>query len=151
MRKPNGTNFENLPVDELAEILRRFYGTVLSKNRKEYSKSGMVNIRSGLNHYLQDPPNRRNIDLMHDKQFLQANKVFTGRLRDNKEKGLDVSKPQNTIEQEDMEKLFKEYFARGIKNSDTQILLHKVFFDIIYYTRRRGKKVYVNLTKTHSK
>ena len=87
------TNFENLPVDELAEILRQFYGIVLSKNRKEYSKSGMVNIRSGLNHYLQDPPNRRNIDLMNDKQFLQANKVFTGRLRDNKEKGLDVSMP----------------------------------------------------------
>ena len=70
------TNFENLPADELAEILRQFYGTVLSKNRKEYSKSGMVNIRSGLNRYLQDPPNRRNIDLMNDKQFLQANKVL---------------------------------------------------------------------------
>ena len=37
-------NFEDLPVDELADLLRKFYGTVLSKQGKEYSKSGMINL-----------------------------------------------------------------------------------------------------------
>ena len=85
---------------------------------------------------------------MQDKEFLQANKVFSGRLRDNKEKGLDVSKPRTSIEKEDMEKLFNEYFAFGMKNNNTEILLHKVFFDVVYYTGRRAKEGLRELNKS---
>ena len=80
-------------MQDLAEVLHKMFGTVLSRKGKEYSRSGLINLRAGLNRHLQDPPHKRSIDLMNDKEFLQANKVFTGRLRDNKEKGLDVSKP----------------------------------------------------------
>ena len=84
---------------------------------------------------------------MQDKEFLQANKVFTGRLWDNKEKGLDISQPWEAIEKEDLEKLFNVYFLEGIHHNNTEVLLHKVFFDILYYTGRRGKEGLRNLTK----
>ena len=84
---------------------------------------------------------------MQDKQFLQANKVFTGRLCDNKEKGLDTSHPQEASEKEDLEKLFDSYFLPGVQNCNMEILLHKIFFDIVYYTGRRGKEGLRNLTK----
>ena len=119
---------ESFEVPDLADLLRRFYGSVLSKTGKEYSRSGMINLRSGLNRHLQNPPHKKNYDLMKDVEFLQANKVFTGRLRDNKEKGLDVSQPRTPMEQEDVKKLFNDYFTEGIRNGDTEVLLHKVFF-----------------------
>ena len=72
--------FEDKSKEDLAEILRKFYGTVLSKSGKCYSKSGMINIRSSLNRHLTNPPHKRTIDLMQDQEFLQANRVFTGRM-----------------------------------------------------------------------
>ena len=84
---------------------------------------------------------------MNDHIFLQANQVFSGRLRDNKDKGLDVSKPRQTIEQEDLEKLFKNYFIPQLQKMDTKILLQKVFFDIVYYTGCRGKEGLRSLDK----
>ena len=134
-------------MENLAELLRKLYGTVLSKKGKEYSKSGLMNLRAGLNRHLQQPPCKCTVDLMNDHIFLQANQVFSGRLRDNKDKGLDVSKPRQTIEQEDLEKLFKNYFIPQLQKMDTKILLQKVFFDIVYYTGCRGKEGLRSLDK----
>ena len=102
--------FEDLAKEELSELLRRFYGTVLSKNGKQYSKSGLINICSAINRHLVNPPHKKTINLMEDTEFLQASKVFIGHLRDNKEKGLDTTKPQVPIEKDDLEKLFNVYF-----------------------------------------
>ena len=144
-------SFEDKSKEDMAELLRKFYGTVLSRNGKEYSKSGMINIRSGLNRHLVNPPHKKTIDIMQDKIFLQCNKVFTGRLRDNKEKGLDISQPREAIEKDDVEKLFQTYFLPGIKSGDTEVLLHKTLFDILYYTGRRGKEGLRHLTKSSFK
>ena len=85
---------------------------------------------------------------MNDRVFTQTNLVFTGRLRDNKEKGHDTSKPRTAIEKTDLEKLFNDYFSSTSGDHlNTKILLHKVFFDIIYYTGRRGKEGLRNLNK----
>ena len=114
-----------------------FMEQLYPKKAKEYSKSGLINLRAGLNCHLQDQSHRRTIDFMNDYVFLQANKVFSGRLCDNKDRDLDVSKARELTEQEDMQKLFKEYFTPGLKELDTQVLIHKVFFDI---TSHRGKE-----------
>ena len=45
-------NFEVLPIEDLADMLRRFYGTVLSRKGNENSKSGLVNVHAGLNYHL---------------------------------------------------------------------------------------------------
>lgn len=133
-------DFEELPTEILAGILRQFFGAVRKKDKTPYSKSGMINIRSGLNQYLQSPPNNRIINLMRNDAFQNSNKVFTGRMRKNKEDGLDVSRPHEPLEQEDMNKLYDQYFIPGVQRGDTEILQQKVCFDLIYYTGRRGKE-----------
>ena len=130
-------NFEHFPVEDLSKVLKNVYGSVLSKTQKEYSKSGMINLHSGINRHLRSPPYKRNFDIMNDRPFTQANPVFSGRLHDNKNKGLNTSMPRPSLLQQDIEKLFNEYFIRTVGDKlDTQILLHKVFFDIMYYTGR---------------
>ena len=140
--------FEELNEEHLAEVLRKFYGTVRQKNGNEYSKSGMINLRSGINRYLHAPPYKKSFDLMNDRVFTQANLVFSGRLRDNKDKGLDVSAPRIALDKEDLEKLFNEYFPKAAGDDlNTEVLLHKIFFDIMYYTGRRGKEGLRSLDK----
>ena len=150
MRENNiDQEFEHLPDEQLAEILRKFYGTVLTKTRQEYSKSGMINLHSGINRHLHSPPFKRSSDLMNDRVFTQANLIFSGCLRDNKERGLDTASPRTAIEQEDVQKLFNDYFPLAIADTlNTEILLHKVFFDIMYYTGHRGKEGLRSLTKS---
>ena len=106
--------FELLEADKLADLLRKLYGTVLSKKGTPYSKSGMINLCVGINRYLQSPLFNRIIDIMNDAQFLPANKVFTGRMRDNKEKGYNISQPRSSIDQEDMKTLFNNYFHKAV-------------------------------------
>ena len=77
---------------------------------------------------------------MNDRIFTQANLVLTGRMRDNKDKGLDTTTPRIALEKEDLEKLFTEYFPKTVGDTiNTEVSLHKVFFDIMYYTGWRGK------------
>jgi integrase len=84
---------------------------------------------------------------MHDVQFTSANQVFTGKLRRNKAEGKDVTKHKTSIIPEDLEKLYSNYFAKY--ESDAVVLLHKVFFDIMYYTGRRGREGLRELEQTH--
>ena len=144
-------NFEDYPDILLAETLREFFGSVKSKQGKEYSKSSMINLRSGLNRYLTYPPNSRIINLMHNDIFQRANLVFKGRLRKNKQEGNDVSQPRSDIAPDDLAKIYDNYFTPGLRNGNTEVLLHKVFFDIMYHTGRRGKEGLRNLTKNSFK
>lgn len=149
MEKRKDTNFETLPDTLLAEVLRVFFAEVRKQDGKPYSKSGMVNLRAGLNRYLQAPPNNRIINLMHNDAFQNANRVFCGVLRDNKENGLDKSKPKTSIAPGDLEKLYNEYFLPGLADGDVEILQQKVFFDLVYYTSRRGKEGLRQLKKEY--
>ena len=83
---------------------------------------------------------------MHNDIFQNANQVFKGQLRGNKTDGKDTSTPRSDIDPEDLDKLYDEYFILGLKDANTQVLLHKVFFNIMYYTRRRAKEGLTNLT-----
>lgn len=109
----------------------------------------MVNLRAGLNRYLQAPPNNRIINLMHNDAFQNANRVFSGVLHDNKEKGLDTSKLKSSISPHDLDKLYDEYFLPGLADGNVQILQQKVFFDLLYYTSHRGKEGLRNLKKEY--
>lgn len=148
VEKRKDPNFENLTDTLLAEVLRVFFAEVRKKN-KPYSKPSMINLRSGLNRYLQGPPNNRIINLMQNETFQNTNRVFCRVLRDNKEQGLDTSKPKSSILPGDLEKLYEEYFLPGLADENVEILQHKVFFDLLYFTSRRGKEGLRKLKKEY--
>ena len=77
---------------------------------------------------------------MKNETFIKANKVFNGTLRKNKSEGHDTSKPIKFIQQKDVEKLYDKYLIPGLAKADTEILQHKVFFDLLYYTGHHGKE-----------
>ena len=131
----------------LAETLREFFASVKTKKGDSYSKSSMINLRAGLNRFLRLPPNNRIINLMHNETFQNANQVFKGQLRRSKNEGKDTSKPRSDIQPEDLEKLYDDYFTPGLENANTEVLLHKVFFDIMYFMGRQAKEGLRNLTK----
>lgn len=147
--KRKDPNFETLTDTILAEVLKIFFAEVRKQNGKLYSKSAMINLRSGLNRYLQAPPNNHIINLMHNDVFQNSNQVFSGVLRDNKEKGLDTSKPKSSIAKGDLDKLYKQYFLPGLADGNVEVLQHKVFFDLLYYTSCHGKEGLRNLKKEY--
>ena len=59
---------------------------------------------------------------MRNEQSQNANAVFKGHLRDNKEKGLDESECKQPIEKFDVEKLYDEYFIPGLAAGNVQVL-----------------------------
>ena len=108
----------------------------------------MINISSGINRHFRSASFKKNYDLMIYRVFTQANLFLTGRLRDNTEKGLDVSAARTVMEQSDIEKLFNSYLCKAVGDElNTVILMHKVFFDVMYYTGRRAKRGLRSLTK----
>lgn len=138
--KRKDPNFEHLEDNLLAQLLRTFFAEVRKRNGKPYSKSGMINLRAGLNRYLQSPPYSRIVNLMHNDAFQNANSVFIGVLRHNKQQGFDTSRRRTAITRSDLDKLYNEYFIPGLAAMNTEVLQHKVFFDMVYYLGRRGKE-----------
>ena len=136
--------FEVLDETQLAELLRRFYGEVNSKNGKPYSKSAVIGIRAGFNRYLQGPPHNKSVNIVSGKSFMAANKVFTGRIRLNKAAGLDVSKHKTAVAPGDLKRI---YDTRILSNDNSTSLLHKIFFEISLHFGRRGREGLATLKK----
>ena len=84
MWKEIKTPFEDMPKEQLAEVLREFYPsarqTVKGQDEgKPYAKQSLINIRSAINRHLQLPPHNKPWNIMNDKEFLAANRVFKGK------------------------------------------------------------------------
>ncbi len=138
--------WEKLPDDELNDLLRRFFASVRNKEGKEYSKSGMTNLRSALNRHLSLPPHSRQINLMRDKTFQKANKVFKGQLRKNKKAGLHKVKHTKSMSAEEIDQCHDNYFLPNM-HTNPLALQHKVFFDVAYHMARRGREGLRDLTR----
>ena len=140
--------FEHLSAEDLASMLRRFYGEVNPQaNSKSgtYSRSSLIGIRAGLNHYLQSPPFNRTINIVIDREFIVANKILTGRIQLNRSEGLDVSKHKTAISSGDIQKMYES----GVLGFDNPVSLqNKVFFELCLHFGRRGKEGLHALKKT---
>ena len=80
--------FEEMSKETLADTLRQFYPSARQSPGpgedigKHYAKQSLINIRSSINRHLQLPPHNKTWDLMKDKEFLAANRVFKGKIYD---------------------------------------------------------------------
>ena len=128
--------FEHLPEAELDSLLCQFYaGLAPAGESVDYSKSSYVNIRAGLNRYLRSPPTQRKINLMHDKEFMESNQVFSGLLKTMRRAGLDKTTHKTPISAGDMDRLY----ASGVLSNDMPWgLIYKVYFKLSLHFTRRG-------------
>ena len=76
--------------------------------------------------------------------FLQF--IFTGNLRDQKEKGLDKSRRRPPLSQTHVKQIYNNYFIPHYDN-DPRCLQHKVYFDIAYFLGKIAKEGLRALTK----
>ena len=132
-------NSEDFSNEQLAEMLRQLYPTVRTKEKKPYSKSALINLRSGLNRYLTSPRNNRIINLMKD-EFLVANKVFKGKICIQKQNICDVSSfEKKVIIDKDAEKTYGGYFRQAV-NTNSTVLQHKCILILHYISVKEEKK-----------
>ena len=102
----------------------------------------MINIRSGINRYLQCE--QRVIDLSNDPEFMTANQVFAGVMKKMRKEGLDVTKHKDPIAPEDICKLYASE-TLSVKNPES--LQNKVFFEVNLHFARRGREGLRDLRK----
>ena len=130
-------DFEYLPADELADLLRRFYGEVRTKKKTDYSKQAMISLRAGIQRHIQGPPYNRNINIISDREFKQENMDKTGRIKKNRREGLDTTKHKSAIQPGDVRKM---YDSGTLSNNNPKALQSKVFFEIMLHFGRRAKE-----------
>jgi len=137
-------DFEMLPIGELAELLRQFYGALRTQKGEKYGRSALVNIRSGINRHLTSPPFNRCINIMRDVQFQAANQVLKGILRRLRLDGEDVTKHKEAISEGDMKKLYE---TKTLNNESALGLQRKVYLEVSLHFGRRGREGLRNLNK----
>ncbi len=130
-------NFEHMEKEELAELLRCFYASCQTEDDENFSKSAYVSIRSGINRYLTLPPYNKEINIMQDKEFAAANKVFKGVLRQTRKNKRIPIAPRKSVTRKDLKKMYS-YLCSDLK--DPQNLQWKVYLDIAFYMARRGRE-----------
>ena len=113
---------------------------------KQYAGQTLINIRSGLNRYLNLPPFQFNWDLSRDNEFKDANKIIRGLRRRLKEDGQDKRKRRQPISQKHLMQISNVYFS-AYEQKGPKCLQHKVFMDLGYLLGRRGCEGLRTLTK----
>ncbi|KAK7087871.1 hypothetical protein V1264_021867 [Littorina saxatilis] len=130
-------DFEELPAEELNELLAAFYPELRTTDQQRYSKSSMACIRAALNRQLNNPPFNRNICLMKDFEFVSSNKMFKAVLKKAKEEGCDTTKHYPNITENDLEKIRNE---EAFSHNSSVEIQQKVWFDIQLHFARRGRE-----------
>ena len=73
-------DFETYSVAALNDTLKSFYMDARKTDGHYYKTSSMENHRHGLNRHLNTPPYERNIDIIKDERFREANASFSAML-----------------------------------------------------------------------
>jgi hypothetical protein len=113
------------------------YGSVQTKDGKDYSKSSLVGIRSAISGHMTSPPYNSKLSLMKDSEFITSNHVFTGLIKMLKRDGKDVTIHKKAISEGDIQKL---YTSEVFGLEDPVSLQNKVFWDIMLNFARRGQE-----------
>ena len=130
--------------DEIAGVLKQFYTNACKRNGKPYSPNALAVIRSALLKTLVSPPFERPIDIVNDRAFNDANRVFKEKTESLKKLNRPSPQAKTQITEGDMQKLGK-YFSDF--STDAWKLLHFVWFGLCYYFGSRGRYCWRSLNK----
>ena len=128
-------NILSYSPSELGSMLCGFFGSVKTKNNQNYSKSGLISIRAGIQRFLKD--NNSIINITIDREFSKSNLLLEGLKKEMKRNGEDRTKHKTAISQDDIQKM---YDTRNLNNTDPVGLQRKIFFELSLHCGRRGKE-----------
>ena len=79
-------------------IIQDFCANVRTSSGDYYSKSSLVAIRQGIRRYLQEPPYKRDIDIVTDMKLKKANDAFKSMLKKYRQEGKCVVQHNKSIQ-----------------------------------------------------
>ena len=129
---------------DLADLLKKFYTETRREDGELYKTGSLINLRAGVNRFLKN--SGKAIDIIEEPEFTDGNVAFQSTLVKLKRVGKG-----NTVHysQVDESYLAKIYSFNVFDTSTPQGLQYKVWFELMIYICRRGRKNLRKLTKNH--
>ena len=87
-QKGESIEFEKMPTQQLAEVLKKFYVEARRTNGELYKSTALIGIRSGINRHLQTKGT--GVDILNHQAFIEANNIFQAQKVELKRKGKSV-------------------------------------------------------------
>ncbi|KAI8490990.1 hypothetical protein Bbelb_314090 [Branchiostoma belcheri] len=131
------TDFEELPPENLAPLLRSFYAEVRKDDGTPYAKASYGCLRAAIHRHLTGPPFHRKYNILKDTEFKAANNVYTGMLKKLRREGKDTAKAHQPILLTDIQKMFE---TKTLSVNSPVSLQRLVYFYIAFYLCRRGRE-----------
>ncbi|KAL3882285.1 hypothetical protein ACJMK2_028647 [Sinanodonta woodiana] len=132
----------NLGINELANFLKEFYSVMKETIAQDASSATKMKfVRTGIQEYF---AKFRDIDIINDGIFKEANAVFNGVLTSLK----SAPRKQYRIRTFDLDDLKKIYLGPSMDLNSPDSLQNKVFFDVCLFICNRGKDFMKVMDKT---
>ena len=99
-------DFQTANPEELSSLLRRFYAEVKAKKAGEsLTPSTLTCIWAAIHRYLTGAPYNRRINILTDREFIPANKIFDARCKLYVKAGNPKPKHNAPLAEDDMKRL----------------------------------------------
>ena len=133
-------DFQAANPEELSSPLRRFYAEVKAKKAGEsLTPSTLTCIRAAIYRYLTGAPYNRPINILTDREFIAANKIFDVRCKLYVKAGNPKPQHKAQITEDDMKSL-GEYFAE-YKSNPTVLVRSAWFYLCLFLRQKRSGRV----------
>lgn len=126
--------FENLSADDLDSKLRLFYANARQKSGDFYKLSTIHSLKYGLTKYIKA---KMNFDISKDSQFKASNEAFKAVCVNLKKIGFGETTHKIAISKSDMKTMME---SKNFSSENPESLQNKIFFYIMYFFCRRGRK-----------
>ena len=137
-------DLDSIESAELAKHLRKFYAEVKTKDGNMMSPSGLRGLRAALHRTITSPPLARDINILSDREFNQANKMLDAICKTYVQKANVKPKHHPSIENGDLRRISQ--YINSYKSSP-ETLLHCFWFLLCYNFARRGGEGWRELSK----
>ena len=99
LAEKNMPKFEDIPDDDLSNILKEFHSNLRTINGEVYALQSLKCRHAEINRYTKE---HRNLDIIHDTRFVQSNEMFRGVAVRSKQQGKGCVRPTKPILPEDV-------------------------------------------------
>ena len=128
---------DQIPIEDLNDILYDFYSSVKPQKKDDYSVQSLKCLCAGLNRHFRK---QRGIDITTDSMFVKANEMFEAVKVNAKKQGLGVKRSYPLISQVYLERIAEYFLHDHITKPEPKRLEQNMLFYIIYFFCRRGRE-----------